>query len=185
MDEYSMISGTWVNTYNGEIIKVVNTIIDGDKMIIITNKGQQLSMEEFSNNYIQSEDLTNGNNINIPLKQSPVLPTNNNEEEYYDQSLLNKPLKSTKPNIDNQNLNINPTKEILDKFFNKIDIDNKESLLNISINTDLIPLDKLKIIIEYMDLSLEDISNYMVDNIINKEHLSNMIKNYLELVLKS
>ena len=59
MDESLQISGAWMNKYTGDIVRVHNNIIDGDQMILITDKGQ-INMNEFSDNYIQaSEDIYN------------------------------------------------------------------------------------------------------------------------------
>ena len=59
MDESLQISGAWMNKYTGDIVRVHNNIIDGDQMILITDKGQ-ITMNEFSDNYIQaSEDIYN------------------------------------------------------------------------------------------------------------------------------
>lgn len=171
-----MISGIWVNTYTGEQIKVVNTIIDGDQMLIITDSGHQLSMEEFSNNYIQADNF---DDVNIPLKsEKPIIE----QQKNINSDILDKPFKSNKKSNNTINKdNEDPIKDILDKFFNKIE--NKEDLLEITINTDIIPIDKLKIIIEYMDISIEDVSKYITEYIINKEYLSNIVKKYLDTVL--
>ena len=50
-----MVSGTWMNKLTGEVVNVRDSIIDGDNMLIITDKGH-ISMNEFSNNYIQASD---------------------------------------------------------------------------------------------------------------------------------
>ena len=55
MDEMMQIQGDWINKNTGQKIHVKNSVIDGDQMIIITNLGQ-LSMDEFSRNYIQVSD---------------------------------------------------------------------------------------------------------------------------------
>ena len=55
MDEMMQIQGDWINKNTGQKIHIKNSVIDGDQMIIITNLGQ-LSMDEFSRNYIQVSD---------------------------------------------------------------------------------------------------------------------------------
>lgn len=50
-----MISGKWMNKITGDTIVVKNSVMDGEEMVIITNKGI-LNMSEFSMNYIQVSD---------------------------------------------------------------------------------------------------------------------------------
>ena len=49
------ISGRWLNKRTGQTINIRNSVMDGDNMIIITDKGQ-ISMTEFSRDYIQASD---------------------------------------------------------------------------------------------------------------------------------
>lgn len=48
-----MIQGKWINRLNGNIINVRDSIINGDEMMLITDKGQ-ISMDDFSRNYVQA-----------------------------------------------------------------------------------------------------------------------------------
>jgi primase-polymerase (primpol)-like protein len=48
-----MIQGKWINRMNGNIINVRDSIINGDEMLLITDKGQ-ISMDDFSRNYVQA-----------------------------------------------------------------------------------------------------------------------------------
>lgn len=50
-----MISGKWMNKMTGDTIVVKNSVMDGEEMVIMTNKGV-LNMSEFSMNYIQVSD---------------------------------------------------------------------------------------------------------------------------------
>ena len=50
-----MISGKWMNKMTGDTIIVKNSVMDGEEMVIMTNKGV-LNMSEFSMNYIQVSD---------------------------------------------------------------------------------------------------------------------------------
>lgn len=55
MGENAMVSGEWMNKFTGEVVTVRDSIIDGDNMLIITNKGH-IDMRDFSDNYIQASD---------------------------------------------------------------------------------------------------------------------------------
>ena len=68
--------------------------------------------------------------------------------------------------------------KILDKFFNKID--NKENLITIDIDFNILPKEKLETIVDYMDISVEELSQYIAKKIVNTENLPNIIFNKLQ-----
>ena len=45
-----MISGKWMNKMTGDTVIVKNSVMDGEEMVIMTNKGV-LNMSEFSMNF--------------------------------------------------------------------------------------------------------------------------------------
>lgn len=183
MDESLQISGTWMNKYTGDIVRVHNNIIDGDQMILITDKGQ-ITMNEFSDNYIQaSEDIYNDQGQIID--HAPVAI---DEIKISQPSILDIPIGITTSNytqvIKENNTEKNKQTEepesfkILDKFFNKID--NKENLITIDIDFNILPKEKLETIVDYMDISVEELSQYIAKKIVNTENLPNIIFNKLQ-----
>ena len=183
MDESLQISGTWMNKYTGDIVRVHNNIIDGDQMILITDKGQ-ITMNEFSDNYIQaSEDIYNDQGQIID--HAPVAI---DEIKISQPSILDIPIGMTTSNytqvIKENNTEKNKQTEepesfkILDKFFNKID--NKENLIAIDIDFNILPKEKLETIVDYMDISVEELSQYIAKKIVNTENLPNIIFNKLQ-----
>lgn len=183
MDESLQISGTWMNKYTGDIVRVHNNIIDGDQMILITDKGQ-ITMNEFSDNYIQaSEDIYNDQGQIID--HAPVAI---DEIKISQPSILDIPIGMTTSNytqvIKENNTEKNKQTEepesfkILDKFFNKID--NKENLITIDIDFNILPKEKLETIVDYMDISVEELSQYIAKKIVNTENLPNIIFNKLQ-----
>lgn len=183
MDESLQISGTWMNKYTGDIVRVHNNIIDGDQMILITDKGQ-ITMNEFSDNYIQaSEDIYNDKGQIID--HAPVAI---DEIKISQPSILDIPIGMTTSNytqvIKENNTEKNKQTEepeafkILDKFFNKID--NKENLITIDIDFNILPKEKLETIVDYMDISVEELSQYIAKKIVNTENLPNIIFNKLQ-----
>lgn len=185
MNEDLMISGSWINKRTGQKVTIRNSIIDGDSMILITDKGQ-LSMEEFSNNYIQVSDEIYDENNNVigksQVNNSEIITDNyfDSNDSIYMSSSNNS--KIEKPIIAND---VQPkivesepqSYKILEKFFNKIQ--NKEDLVKLDINFNILPKSELKTIIEYLDVSLEDLSNYISNNIISTETISKIIFNKL------
>lgn len=183
MDESLQISGAWMNKYTGDIVRVHNNIIDGDQMILITDKGQ-ITMNEFSDNYIQaSEDIYNDQGQIID--HAPVAI---DEIKISQPSILDMPIGMTTSNytqvIKENNTEKNKQTEepesfkILDKFFNKID--NKENLIVIDIDFNILPKEKLETIVDYMDISVEELSQYIAKKIVNTENLPNIIFNKLQ-----
>ena len=183
MDESLQISGTWMNKYTGDIVRVHNNIIDGDQMILITDKGQ-ITMNEFSDNYIQaSEDIYNDQGQIIDH-----VPVAIDEIKISQPSILDIPIGMTTSNytqvIKENNTEKNKQTEeqesfkILDKFFNKID--NKETLITIDIDFNILPKEKLETIVDYMDISVEELSQYIAKKIVNTENLPNIIFNKLQ-----
>lgn len=183
MDESLQISGAWMNKYTGDIVRVHNNIIDGDQMILITDKGQ-ITMNEFSDNYIQaSEDIYNDQGQIID--HAPVAI---DEIKISQPSILDIPIGMTTSNytqvIKENNTEKNKQTEepeafkILDKFFNKID--NKENLITIDIDFNILPKEKLETIVDYMDISVEELSQYIAKKIVNTENLPNIIFNKLQ-----
>lgn len=183
MDESLQISGAWMNKYTGDIVRVHNNIIDGDQMILITDKGQ-ITMNEFSDNYIQaSEDIYNDKGQVID--HAPVAI---DEIKISQPSILDIPIGMTTSNytqvIKENNTEKNKQTEepesfkILDKFFNKID--NKENLITIDIDFNILPKEKLETIVDYMDISVEELSQYIAKKIVNTENLPNIIFNKLQ-----
>lgn len=183
MDESLQISGAWMNKYTGDIVRVHNNIIDGDQMILITDKGQ-ITMNEFSDNYIQaSEDIYNDQGQIID--HAPVAI---DEIKISQPSILDIPIGMSTSNytqvIKENNTEKNKQTEepesfkILDKFFNKID--NKENLITIDIDFNILPKEKLETIVDYMDISVEELSQYIAKKIVNTENLPNIIFNKLQ-----
>ena len=183
MDESLQISGTWMNKYTGDIVRVHNNIIDGDQMILITDKGQ-ITMNELSDKYIQaSEDIYNDQGQIID--HAPVAI---DEIKISQPSILDIPIGMTTSNytqvIKENNTEKNKQTEepesfkILDKFFNKID--SKENLITIDIDFNILPKEKLETIVDYMDISVEELSQYIAKKIVNTENLPNIIFNKLQ-----
>lgn len=186
MDESLQISGAWVNKYTGDVINVHNNIIDGDQMIVVTDHGT-MDMNEFSNNYIQASDnIYNEQGQIIDNKPLDVSEITVNKPSLFDSKIgyivPNVSNSIPKNNVKSESVNKDPKEpesfKILDKFFNKIE--NKEDMIKIDIDLQILPKEKLNTIIDYMDISIEDLSAYIAKKIINTENLPNIIFNKLQ-----
>ena len=195
----NMFAGQWINKNTGEKITINNSLIDeNNQMILMTSIGQ-MTMDELSN-YIQlgeddspavSMKQTNVKSSNTSVKQNTQMPT-----EVIDDYLLpeDKALLNGTTNKDISDIpyvtittSLNPSKtkqdtknkDILDKFFG-----NEESTtLKVDMNFNF-DINELKTLMKYIDLNLDDIGEYIYENVVNKDALKKQIKetifNYLE-----
>lgn len=229
MDENQIqIEGEWINGRTGERVIVRNSIIDGDNMILITNKGN-ISMADFSRNYVkaisdQSYDLNgnisnisnignignigninNGNSINDnnnisgqkTIKKSPSIeviniddfympdddkPTNNINNNINNISKTSEEILSTTQSITQPSDDISINAQMIKKIFDKID---QKPEINIEILWNDFPKDQISTLVNFLDVSLDDITEYIYDNILSCENIKNKIKCSLENLMQS
>lgn len=182
-DMGAMISGKWMNKINGNVINVRDTTIDGDSMILMTDQGM-LSMEEFTNNYIQVSDEIydeSGNVIKnekpqiseiiqspkIPNSASHMLPTD--AQDFLEQKTTNNTPKENEQNTYQDN--------IIKKFFDKID---SKPTINISIIWDELPINELNTLVKFLDVDKKDIAQFIVDKYLNREQITNAMEKKLD-----
>lgn len=144
-DNGSMISGKWINTKTGKVSNIINTVIDGDNMILITDRGEQIQMNDFSSNYVQCDD----SEIMASMANSTTDISSFNEE----QPIINDPL-IIQQNTSQQS----ETDLILRKFFDKI---STKPEIQISINWPELSYEKLNLFIDMLDINTDDISKYI------------------------
>ena len=144
-DNGSMISGKWINTKTGQISNIVNTVIDGDDMILITDSGDQIQMNEFSSDYVQCDDSE------IMASMANFTPATNSfseEQPTIDDTLI----------IQENTSKQSETDLILRKFFDKI---STKPEIQISINWPELSYEKLNLFIDMLDINTDDISKYI------------------------
>lgn len=170
--------GKWVNTQTGEEVFVRDSLIDGDKMVVITNKGQ-LSMNEFSK-YIQCEE-------------GEVVPTLADLYGKKDPSLLARinqgiDLEDRIKTIDTTNqsnintstvkkVEKNPNYDLIKKVFDKYPV---ERTINFEIVEEEWPFKEFSMLVNILDVPIKDICNYVIDNFFDKEHLAESLSEYFE-----
>lgn len=167
-----MITGQWINKRTGKTINVRNTIIDGDNMIIISDAGQ-IGMEEFSRDYIQaSDEIYNEDGKVIGHEKMNFSPM---EIE----NTITRPIKkevAKKKEVESE------SDKIIRKMFSKILSAPK---INISIDWIDFPKEQLKTLIDYLDVSMDDISRYIIKNYMNESDIAIVLKEVLEEKLDS
>ena len=70
------ISGQWMNKYTNDVITVLNNVIEGDKMTLITDKGA-IDMDDFGD-YIQMEP---GQDVGMSVTSTNNQQPNNQYKE--------------------------------------------------------------------------------------------------------
>jgi len=202
MDEFN-ITGKWINKNTGEELYVKNNIIDGDQMILITNKGT-ISLADFSNNYISVSDEIydesgnvighDDNNTTIVKPQSKPSPVKKvqtiDDQEYLikDQVVtVQSTLKNTATKKETKKIpaNIDTDYSLVEKLFNKV---KSKPIIDLKIEWDDLPVEQILTLVNFLDININDISTYIYNTYFNedeiKEKINETIKNKINNINK-
>lgn len=180
----AMISGKWVNKLTGQVINVRDSFMDGDNLIIMSDKGQ-INGTDFTNLYIQASDEIydkSGKVIDTkPLSKSELI----DEEEQKLVAATNKELLS-KP-LGSSNTNSHPATpiknyDLIDKIFSKSSW-NPEIDVNIA-DAKNFPTKELKMLVDFFDVDETEIGEYIYDKLITKDLLIGKITEFLDKTMK-
>ena len=189
------ISGKWTNIHNGQEIFVRDSFIDGDNMIVRTIDGNIIPMTEFSNNYVQSEEVDEATARSVI--QQPVAPQSYGDikPDFGEKVILkNDDTKSSniKPsNLDQASQHVENHKEdkFEDKLFRKKTMIGKifekiSTKPNIKLTFDWTeyPEKEMSMLMEYFDVSNDDIANYIYNTYFNENIIKESI---LKLIQKN
>ena len=183
-----MISGKWINKNDGSIISIRNTVMDGDNIILITDKGE-LDMNSFSKNYIQVSDETYDNNGNVVSTNDKFdiseMTSNYNETSVntFDNETFNKLTKgiaNTHHQNANSSIHIETTNtsdnfKLIDKVFSKV---KHEPSINIDISWIDFPNDKVQMLMDTFDVDKNEISEYIYNKYLNKDIIIKSLSKY-------
>lgn len=183
-----MISGKWINKNDGSIISIRNTVMDGDNIILITDKGE-LDMNSFSKNYIQVSDETYDNNGNVVSTNdkfdiSEITPNyNETGVNTFDNETFNKLTKgitNTHHQNANSSIHIETTNtsdnfKLIDKVFSKV---KREPSINIDISWIDFPNDKVQMLMDTFDVDKNEISEYIYNKYLNKDTIIKSLSKY-------
>ena len=194
MDEMMQIQGDWINKNTGQKIHIKNSVIDGDQMIIITNIGQ-LSMDEFSRNYIQvSDDMYDMNGkiitttneyeqqINKNLPKVETLDTqeyiiNDKPVDFNNIAITTDEVKATAFTINKSSNTTSITNiELIKKVFDKV---NSKPEINVTINFNEFPKEQIATLVNFLDVSIDDIANYLYTEYVNENTVKEQIKSII------
>ena len=189
------ISGKWTNIHNGQEIFVRDSFIDGDNMIVRTIDGNIIPMTEFSNNYVQSEEVDEATARSVI--QQPVAPQSYGDikPDFGEKVILkNDDTKSNniKPsNLDKVSQHVENHKEdkaedklfrkktLIGKIFEKI---STKPNINLTFDWTEYPEKEMSMLMEYFDVSNDDIANYIYKTYFNENIIKESI---LKLIQKN
>lgn len=189
------ISGKWTNIHNGQEIFVRDSFIDGDNMIVRTIDGNIIPMTEFSNNYVQSEEVDEATARSVI--QQPVAPQSYGDikPDFGEKVILkNDDTKDNniKPNnLDQVSQYVENHKEdkIEDKLFRKKTLIGKifekistKPNINLTFDWTEYPEKEMSMLMEYFDVSNDDIANYIYKTYFNENIIKESI---LKLIQKN
>lgn len=194
MEGGPQITGKWFNPHSGDVINVRDSLIDGDEMYLITDKGR-MSMQKFQQ-YLQVDEndaIPNGPVVPQPSadiksqlavtttnegalspdldifvdKTIQELPKTNNEQPIFQQPVQSSATVNTHKE--------NKSFEMIDKIFTKSNIVPKIKLI---IEDDNFPYNELAMLMEYFDVSPDDIAEYVKDKFITGDIIKDCIGSY-------
>lgn len=193
------ISGKWTNIHNGQEIFVRDSFIDGDNMIVRTIDGNIIPMTEFSNNYVQSEEVDEATARSII--QQPVAPQSYGDiKPDFGQKVILKNDDTKDNNIKTNNLDVESRyvethkedkaedkledklfrkKTLIGKIFEKI---STKPNINLTFDWTEYPEKEMSMLMEYFDVSNDDIANYIYKTYFNENIIKESI---LKLIQKN
>ena len=199
MEGGPQITGKWFNPHSGDVINVRDSLIDGDEMYLITDKGR-MSMQEFQQ-YLQVDEndaIPNGPVVPQPSAdiKSQLAVTTTNEgalspdlDIFVDKTIQEQPMVQSSITVNtpvNTTVNTpastsanthkeNKSFEMIDKIFTKSNIVPKIKLI---IEDDNFPYNELAMLMEYFDVSPDDIAEYVKDKFITGDIIKDCIGSY-------
>ena len=209
----SMVAqGKWVNIHTNDVVMVRDTIQDGEQMLVITDRGQ-IPMKDFVN-YVQIEDgeviptlqdlygNPGSNNallaqINQGIPAEDRITTNTEPinkkhskllEGLGEQKQINKPKPTIKEDKEEKSvieIKEEPKKnlnyELIKKVFDKFPV---ERSIEFSIIEEEWPFKEFNMLVNILDVPVEDICSYVIDNYLNKENLVKALTKYFQQFIK-
>lgn len=174
------ISGKWINKRTGQIVNVINSVMDGDDMIIISDKGQ-ISMTDFSQDYIQTSDEIydeNGTVIgNEPVNYDDFKQIQEWEAQSKQTASDSMKNKAKDKETTQEDTNIKIIKKVFDKL-------TSFPIITIDVKWDDFPEAQIHTLVDYLDINIDDISTYIIQKYGNVESLSAEMKNIIKTKLE-
>lgn len=179
-------AGKYVHKSTGKVIHVRDSFQDGDSLVIMSDQGQ-LSMKEFGE-YFQVEE---GEDMYIPnlrdlyggdlTNKNQLLAQINLGLDAEDRIKIGTEQKTTVVNQGNNtnssSVSSNKNYDLIKKVFDKYPI---ERTINFEIVEDEWPFKEFNMLVNVLDVPLKDICDYVIENFLDKDHLSESLSKYFK-----
>jgi len=177
-DGYDMISGRWINRKTGTIINVRGSVTDdkGD-MILMTDRGQ-MGMEEFSKYYVQASDDIydeSGKVIDTKPVSTAEVTFNNDNTPLEADSIYGTKMSTPMSSQPLKNF------DLIDKIFKKIE---SKPNADLTIEWADFPKQELSMLVNYFDVNVEEIAEYIGKYLINEDLLKEALSDFLSEHMK-
>ena len=202
-----MIQGKWINRLSGEVINVRDSIINGDEMMLITNKGQ-ISMEDFSRNYVQAstdiydehgnvigqEDIdpsdivmTSKQKVNNPKINKATIDRDSKLQETTEEILPEDMSQITSVNntdilhtpvVSNSNNNYKEPESEKTRLIKTIFEKSAQPKINIYIEWAAFPKKEIEMLMNYFGVTQDEIAEY-ISNTIQKDAIIEAVNRFL------
>lgn len=186
-------TGQWINTHTGET-KTVKTMVDdmtGNGAQIMFTDGDVIPFKDFSLYYIQSDnnDITcqpveinkasEQPKLNENILFRGLTPTVESAiSEIEAKTIYNKSIETQNhlnlDNIQNNSVHISKERQMVIDLFNNLETKPIISDFNITISD--LPIQPIKVLITYFNVSTDDIVDVIYEKYFNKDKLKNQIK---------
>lgn len=163
------ITGTWMNKRTGQKVNVRQSVQDGNNMIIITDRGQ-ISMDVFSRDYIQASDEIYDESGKVIDNKPMEMDEDLGAIMDYENGNAGMPVYESIPVI-------NPNDQIIKKVFDKLTSFPK---VKVDVQWDDFPEAQINTLVNFLDVKVADISNYIINNYVNSQALSESIDKILK-----
>ena len=175
------ISGKWFNKRTGKSIVVRDNFISDDGLQVMTSTGDMISGDEFSRDYIQVDDNEYDMSGNITGKAEKEFEV---PEQVDYEAMFNTPSNPIViQNTNQKNIVVNENTSMIDKLFSKL---KSTPSVNADLVWDNIPTDQLNMLINFFDVSIDDIASYIYNKYYTEADVKEAIaKTLTSLIQKS
>lgn len=188
MDEE--LQGTWLDKRTGNTIIVDDAIMDGEDMLIKTSIGI-INGDVFANNFIKmSEECYETTGLAPAIDEKNILNTINQQldSDMKIEKVETPVITTTKTPIVSSSSNTQVAQyvdninneSLIDKVFKK---KHPNITMTFNIQCDNLPVTELKMLSDMFDVSIDDITNYIIKHYINdyikSESIFNQCKDYI------
>lgn len=173
------VQGKWINKRTGQVITARDSVIEGDNMVVMTDIGQ-IDMETFSRDYIQQSDEVYdapqtqnapGTSVQSIAAEDPTIMTGgvNPLEVPLDQ------IPQSTVTVHEKQVTIGHY-DMIDKIFVKNETEPK---IKFEIEWTDFPAKELQMLVDYFDVSIDDISKYISKKFVNQQAIVDSLTSFV------